>query len=221
MLQKYIIYAREKIHPKLHNMDQDKVARMFAELRKESMVGACIPSPGCFKKFPLVSFHLIVHTAALHPRALELLQWKSAVQQLSCECSHLIVAFTDSSVSTTLYDKTNSATGKYCFDSSIYRHKVTGCLSNVWNFIVSWLVYMWIKILQATGSIPITVRHIESMIRMAEAHAKMHLREYVVEDDVNMAIRVMLESFIDTQKFSVMRNMRKASNFFKQRPWTL
>lgn len=63
--------------------------------------------------------------------------------------------------------------------------------------------------LQATGSIPITVRHIESMIRMAEAHARMHLRDYVVEDDVNMAIRVMLESFIDTQKFSVMRSMRK------------
>lgn len=63
--------------------------------------------------------------------------------------------------------------------------------------------------LQATGSIPITVRHIESMIRMAESHAKMHLRDYVLEDDVNMAIRVMLESFIDTQKFSVMRSMRK------------
>lgn len=63
--------------------------------------------------------------------------------------------------------------------------------------------------LQATGSIPITVRHIESMIRMAEAHAKIHLRDYVLEDDVNMAIRVMLESFIDTQKFSVMRSMRK------------
>ncbi|XP_041080079.1 DNA replication licensing factor mcm2 [Polyodon spathula] len=61
----------------------------------------------------------------------------------------------------------------------------------------------------ATGSIPITVRHIESMIRMAEAHARMHLRDYVMEDDVNMAIRVMLESFIDTQKFSVMRSMRK------------
>ena len=44
---------------------------------------------------------------------------------------------------------------------------------------------------------------------MAEGNAKMHLREYVTEDDVNMAIRVMLESFIDTQKFSVMRNMRK------------
>ena len=38
MLKKYIIYAREKINPKLHNMDQDKIAKMFAELRKESMV---------------------------------------------------------------------------------------------------------------------------------------------------------------------------------------
>uniref|UniRef100_A0AAY4B3M4 DNA replication licensing factor MCM2 n=1 Tax=Denticeps clupeoides TaxID=299321 RepID=A0AAY4B3M4_9TELE len=98
LLKKYIIYAKERVHPKLNQMDQDKVARIYSDLRKESM---------------------------------------------------------------------------------------------------------------ATGSIPITVRHIESMIRMAEAHARMHLRDYVVEDDVNMAIRVMLESFIDTQKFSVMRSMRK------------
>ena len=52
---------------------------------------------------------------------------------------------------------------------------------------------------------PITVRHIESMIRLAEANAKMHLREYVHEDDVNMAIRVVLESFVDTQKYSVVK----------------
>ena len=63
--------------------------------------------------------------------------------------------------------------------------------------------------MQATNSIPITVRHIESMIRMAESHAKMHLRDYVNEEDVNMAMRIMLESFISTQKFSVMRSMRK------------
>jgi len=98
LLRKYILYAREKIHPKLHQMDQEKVAKMYSELRRESM---------------------------------------------------------------------------------------------------------------ATGSIPITVRHIESMIRIAEAHAKMHLREFVSEDDVNMAIRVMLESFIDTQKYSVMKTMKK------------
>lgn len=98
LLQKYILYAREKVHPKLHQMDQDKVARMYSELRRESM---------------------------------------------------------------------------------------------------------------ATGSVPITVRHIESMIRLAEAHARLHLREHVLEDDVNMAIRVMLESFINTQKYSVMRSMAK------------
>merc|ERR1719322_423352 len=98
LLKKYIIYAREKINPKLHQMDQEKVAKMYSDLRRESM---------------------------------------------------------------------------------------------------------------QTGSIPITVRHIESMIRIAEAHAKMHLREFVSEDDVNMAMRVMLESFIDTQKYSVMKAMKK------------
>ncbi|XP_033116539.1 DNA replication licensing factor mcm2-like [Anneissia japonica] len=98
LLKKYIIYAKEKVHPKLHDMDQDKVSNLYSELRRESM---------------------------------------------------------------------------------------------------------------STGSVPITVRHIESVIRMAEAHAKMHLREYVNEDDVNMAMRVMLESFIDTQKFSVMKSMKK------------
>ena len=65
---------------------------------------------------------------------------------------------------------------------------------------------------QRTGSIPITVRHIESLIRIAEAHAKIHLRDYVVDEDVNMAIRVMLESFIDTQKYAVMKTMRKVSH---------
>lgn len=44
---------------------------------------------------------------------------------------------------------------------------------------------------------------------MAEAYAKMHLREYVQEDDVNMAVRMMLESFVETQKYSVMKSMRQ------------
>lgn len=53
------------------------------------------------------------------------------------------------------------------------------------------------------------MRHIESVIRMAEASARMHLRAYVQEDDVNMAIRMMLESFVETQKYSVMKTMRQ------------
>ncbi|XP_033608678.1 DNA replication licensing factor Mcm2 isoform X2 [Cryptotermes secundus] len=97
LLKKYIVYARENVHPKLQRMDQDKVAKMYSQLRQESL---------------------------------------------------------------------------------------------------------------ATGSLPITVRHIESVIRMAEANARMHLRDYVQEDDVNMAIRMMLESFVETQKYSVMKSMK-------------
>ncbi len=37
LLRKYIVYSREKIHPKLNQMDQDKVAKMYSELRRESM----------------------------------------------------------------------------------------------------------------------------------------------------------------------------------------
>jgi len=56
----------------------------------------------------------------------------------------------------------------------------------------------------------ITVRHIESMIRLSEAHARMHLREFVTSEDIDMAIRVMLESFISSQKYEVERAMRKS-----------
>lgn len=62
---------------------------------------------------------------------------------------------------------------------------------------------------QITGAIPITVRHLESIIRMAEASARMHLRDWVREQDVNLAIRVMVESFIQAQKFGVARPLRR------------
>jgi DNA replication licensing factor MCM2 len=100
LLKKYIVYSKEKVHPRLNHMDQDKISRIYTDLRKES--------------------------------------------------------------------------------------------SN-------------------TGSIPITVRHIESIIRISEAHARMHLREYVNEDDVNMAVRIAIESFIDTQKFSIIKTMRRVT----------
>ena len=98
LLRKYIMYAKRTVHPKLQEIDQDKIARLYAELRRESL---------------------------------------------------------------------------------------------------------------ASGSIPITVRHIESIIRMSEAHARMHLREVVRSDDVDLAIRACLDSFINAQKYSVMKQMRK------------
>ena len=50
---------------------------------------------------------------------------------------------------------------------------------------------------------PIAVRHIESIMRMAEASARMHLREHVREDDIDMAIKVVLSSFLQAQKVRV------------------
>lgn len=97
------MYAREKIRPKLHDLDQEKLSRLFADLRRESM---------------------------------------------------------------------------------------------------------------ATGSVPITVRHLESMIRMAEASAKMHLREYVRADDMDLAISVAIGSFVSAQKMSIKRNLERVSGEF-------
>lgn len=73
---------------------------------------------------------------------------------------------------------------------------------------------------QATGSLPITARHIESVIRMTEAHARMHLRDSVIDEDVNMAVRVMLESFVATQKYSVMKSIRTVREKKKNGGWS-
>lgn len=62
------------------------------------------------------------------------------------------------------------------------------------------------------SGIPIAVRHIESILRMAEANAKMHLRDSVVDEDVNISIRVLLLSFIATQKTSVKTTLLKEFN---------
>ncbi|KAF9481543.1 MCM-domain-containing protein [Pholiota conissans] len=98
ILRKYIIYAKEKIKPKLFDLDQEKLSRLFADLRRESM---------------------------------------------------------------------------------------------------------------ATGSYPITVRHLESMIRMAEASAKMALREYVRADDIDLAIEVAVGSFVSAQKLSIKKTLQR------------
>ncbi|KIJ18918.1 hypothetical protein PAXINDRAFT_109366 [Paxillus involutus ATCC 200175] len=99
VLRKYIMYAREKVRPQLYDMDQEKISRLFADLRRESI---------------------------------------------------------------------------------------------------------------ATGSYPITIRHLESMIRMAEASAKMCLREYVRADDIDLAISVAVGSFVNAQKLSIKKTLERS-----------
>lgn len=43
MLRKYILYARDRVQPKLYHMDQDKVARLFADMRRESLTTGAYP----------------------------------------------------------------------------------------------------------------------------------------------------------------------------------
>ncbi|MCJ1263917.1 MCM DNA helicase complex subunit [Lobaria immixta] len=99
LLRKYILYAREKCRPKLYQVDQDKVARLFADMRRESL---------------------------------------------------------------------------------------------------------------ATGAYPITVRHLEAIMRISESFCKMRLSEYCTSQDVDRAIAVTVDSFVGAQKVSCKKALARA-----------
>lgn len=65
-----------------------------------------------------------------------------------------------------------------------------------------------------SGSVPITARHIESIVRMAESFARMKLRNFVSADDIDSAIEVALDSFINAQKYSITKALRKKFSKF-------
>ncbi|EXJ63982.1 minichromosome maintenance protein 2 [Cladophialophora yegresii CBS 114405] len=99
LLRKYILYAREKCRPKLYQIDQDKVARLFADMRRESLV---------------------------------------------------------------------------------------------------------------TGAYPITVRHLEAIMRIAEAFCKMRLSDFCSSQDIDRAIAVTVDSFVGSQKLSCKKALARA-----------
>lgn len=99
LLRKYILYARERCNPKLYQIDQDKIARLFADMRRESL---------------------------------------------------------------------------------------------------------------ATGAYPITVRHLEAIMRIAEAFCKMRLSEYCSSQDIDRAIAVTVDSFVGSQKVSCKKALSRA-----------
>lgn len=43
LLRKYILYARERCSPKLYHIDEDKVAKLFADMRRESLATGAYP----------------------------------------------------------------------------------------------------------------------------------------------------------------------------------
>lgn len=67
---------------------------------------------------------------------------------------------------------------------------------------------------ESVGGISIAVRHLESLLRISEAHCKMCLREQVRGEDVDFAINMMLESFLQSQKYSVAKILKKKFKHF-------
>ncbi|BAM40256.1 DNA replication licensing factor [Theileria orientalis strain Shintoku] len=74
-----------------------------------------------------------------------------------------------------------------------------------YNQIEGKLSGVYSKIRQRTfgGGYPLTLRHIESIIRISEANAKMRLSNRITSEDVDVAIAMLLESYISSQKYSV------------------
>lgn len=91
------------------------------------------------------------------------------------------------------------------FAKSNFRPKLTdACRHKLQNFYVKLRNQS-----QAISGITIVVRHLESMIRFAEASAKMHLRSEVIDKDVDIAIDVLLKSFLQSTKPSIARNLER------------
>lgn len=68
------------------------------------------------------------------------------------------------------------------------------------------------------AGMPIAVRHLESIIRLAEAHARMKLQTFVAVEDIDTAIRVTIESYINTQRYGIQNLLRhKFKNFMNYR----
>ncbi|KAI9735771.1 MAG: MCM DNA helicase complex subunit [Claussenomyces sp. TS43310] len=62
----------------------------------------------------------------------------------------------------------------------------------------------------ATGAYPITVRHLEAILRISEAFCKMRLSDYCSSQDIDRAIAVTVESFVGSQKVSCKKALARA-----------
>jgi DNA replication licensing factor MCM2 len=60
-----------------------------------------------------------------------------------------------------------------------------------------------------SGGAPMTARHIDSIMRLTQASAKMELRQHCTSADLDWALSVTLESFIQSQKHQVAEELRK------------
>lgn len=86
-----------------------------------------------------------------------------------------------------------------------YKPRLTeSCRQKIQNFYVKLR-----GVSQTISSVTIVVRHLESMIRFCEASAKIHLRSEVNDKDVDIAIEMLLKSFLQSTKPSIAKNLER------------
>lgn len=88
------------------------------------------------------------------------------------------------------------------------RTNVVPVLSDVDTEKVSSL-YLELRKESLPSGLPVTVRHVESIVRISEAFARMRLSAAVSAEDVDEAISVVLDSFMGAQKYAVSKSLRK------------
>ncbi|ADM11370.1 DNA replication licensing factor Mcm2 [Encephalitozoon intestinalis ATCC 50506] len=70
-------------------------------------------------------------------------------------------------------------------------------------------LYLELRKESLPSGLPVTVRHVESIVRISEAFAKMRLSTAVSAEDIDEAISVVLDSFMGAQKYSMSKSLRK------------
>ncbi|KMV66288.1 minichromosome maintenance protein [Encephalitozoon cuniculi EcunIII-L] len=70
-------------------------------------------------------------------------------------------------------------------------------------------LYLELRKESLPSGLPVTVRHVESIVRISEAFAKMRLSRVVSVEDIDEAISVVLDSFMGAQKYSMSKSLRK------------
>ncbi|CDR94116.1 DNA replication licensing factor MCM2, putative [Babesia bigemina] len=142
----------------------------------------------------LLSEYVITNHQLLHPKIENVANYEQVVQNLKNKISSSSACqpLTQKEFSNYLrYAKANCSP---VISPEFYR-VIEGKLAGFYSSIRQKTAY--------GGGYPLTLRHIESVIRIAEANAKMRLSNHINADDVDMAIATLLESYISSQRHSV------------------
>ncbi|OEH76014.1 DNA replication licensing factor mcm2 [Cyclospora cayetanensis] len=98
---------------------------------------------------------------------------------------------------------------KYILYARAHCHPVLDCSLPALSAKLSSFYAKLRKRAAATGGLPLTLRHVESLLRISEANAKMRLSPTVSSLDVDFAISAVLSSFLSAQKFAVQQRLAK------------